>query len=329
MPRRPLDSVRSFLPPAGAALVASSLLLSACTVQLWGPGVSPGGTTGNGGNGSTAKVGLADKSFQLNGATESAAVDVWAGSYPVAIFKTPASDPGRIGAGTLEVKRDGRMVSMALSDASGQLIRKSAVSLDFTSWSVGLVQVQDFVGQLIVDETATPHRRMLGRFGNVGASETGGLVSGQAGFTEPDIYHFRNHVEYVGAAVPEVFAHLAGTWKGPQEANTHGKPDVTVTIAADGTVSISGKTNLSGKEATLTAKWDGQDDYIAPLTASATGNVEIVLNSTMGGGSQGEGGITLTVPPLAGLKDSPAISRVVSTLSGMEGALSVSNPPKQ
>ncbi|MFP5500983.1 MAG: hypothetical protein ACLGIN_00750, partial [Candidatus Sericytochromatia bacterium] len=74
MPRRSLESVRSFLPPAGAALVASSLLLSACTIQLWGPGVSPGGSSSSGGNGGTAKVGLAEKSFQLNGATESAAV---------------------------------------------------------------------------------------------------------------------------------------------------------------------------------------------------------------------------------------------------------------
>ena len=153
-----------------AVLLGATLLLGGCSVTLWGPGPTgnntnsdPNGSTGPGG---TAKVGLADKSFKLNGKTDKAeVVDVWAGTYPVAIFKTPASDTGRMGAGSLEVKRDGRVVSLALSDASGKLIRKSAVSLDSDSWNIGFVQVQDFVSQLIVDETAVAHRRMLGQFG--------------------------------------------------------------------------------------------------------------------------------------------------------------------
>ncbi|MNX89329.1 hypothetical protein D3C86_1213370 [compost metagenome] len=218
---------------------------------------------------------------------------------------------------------------MALSDASGQLIRKSAVSLDFESWSVGLVQVQDFVSQLIVDETAVPHRRMLGQFGTGNIMGPDGQIGGQAGFTEPDIYHFRNNIEYVGAAVPEVFAHMAGTWKGPQEANTNGKPDVTVTIGADGTVSISGKAALSGAAATVNAKWDGQDDFIAPDTTLATGDFVIMLNSTNGGGSQTEGGIKLIVPAVSGLKDAPVLKYAYANLSGMNGALTVRGPLKQ
>ncbi|MNK30132.1 hypothetical protein D3C87_485440 [compost metagenome] len=313
-----------------AALFGATLLLGGCSVTLWGPGPTGtganSGTNNSSGTGGTAKVGLADKSFKLNGATESAAVDVWAGTYPVAIFKTPASDTGRMGAGTLEVKRDGRVVSMALSDASGKLIRKSATSLDFESWSVGLVQVQESVSQLIVDETAATHRRMLGQFGTGTFHGAEGQVGGQAGFTEPDIYHFRNNVEYVGAAVPEVFAQLAGTWKGPQEANTHGKPDVTVTIAADGTVTISGKAALSGAESTVTAKWDGQDDYIAPDKTLAAGDFVIMLNSTHGGGSQAEGGIKLIVPALSG---SPILKYANANLSGMNGALTVNVPAKQ
>jgi hypothetical protein len=313
-----------------AALVGATLILGGCSVTLWGPGPTGAGansgTNNSSGTGGTAKVGLADKSFKLNGATGSAAVDVWAGTYPVAIFKTPASDTGRMGAGKLEVKRDGRVVSMALSDASGKLIRKSAVSLDSESWSVGMVQVQEFVSQLIVDETAAEHRRMLRQFGTGNILAVDGQVSGQAGYLEPDIYHFRNHVEYVGAAVPEIFAKLAGTWKGPQEANTHGKPDVTVTIAADGTVTISGKGALSGAEATITAKWDGQDDYIAPDKTLAAGDFVIMLNSTIGGGSQGEGGIKLIVPALSG---APVLKYAYSNLSGMNGALTVNGPVKQ
>lgn len=313
------------------SVLAFALLASGCSVTLWGPGPTGSGPTTGGNNqstgpGGTAKVGLADKSFKLNGATGSAAVDVWAGSYPVAIFKTPSTDTGRIGAGTVEVKRDGRIVSIALSDASGKLIRKSAVSLDFESWSIGNVQVQDSVSQLIVDETAVAHRRMLTQFGTGQLHGGDGNVRGQAGFNEPDIYHFRNHVEYVGAAVPEVFKHLAGTWKGPQVAITNGKPDVTVTIAADGTVTISGKAALSGKEATITAKWDGQDDFIAPDATQGAGNFAIVLNHLNGGGSQAEGGIKLIVSALSG---TPSVKNAYANLSGMDGALEVNGPAKQ
>lgn len=314
------------------SLLASALLLSACEVTLWGPGPAGNQTGGNNlsnGTGGTAKVGLADKSFKLDGKTDGAeVVDVWAGSYPVAIFKTPESDTGRVGAGKLEVKRDGRIVSMALLDASGQLVRKSAVSLDSDDWKVGVAQVQHSVSQFIVDETAAPHRRMLGQFGTGTIQGPDGQVAGQAGFTEPDIYHFRNNVEYVGAAVPEVFGHLAGTWKGPQEANTHGKPDVTVTITADGTVTVSGKGNLSGEDATITTTWDGQDDYIVPHPTSS-GDFLIVLDSLKGGGSQPQGGVKLTVPALSTLKDTPAIKQSHSALSGMQGNLTVNDPVKQ
>jgi hypothetical protein len=312
------------------SLLASTLLLSACEVTLWGPGPAGNQTGGNNlstGPGGTAKVGLADKSFKLDGKTDGAeVVDVWAGSYPVAIFKTPASDTGRLGAGKLEVKREGRVISMALSDASGALIRKSAMSLDADAKKDGMVQVQHFVSQLIVDEYAVEHRRMLAQFGNGVSGRPDGQVTGQAGFSEPGIYHFRNHVEYVGAAVPEVFGKLAGTWKGPQEANTNGKPDVTVTIGADGTITISGKAALSGKDATVTAKWDGQDDFIAPDPTLGAGDFVIMLNSTQGGGSQAEGGIKLIVPAVSG---DTSLKYAHSTLSGMEGGLTVNGPTKQ
>lgn len=317
--------------PTIAAAVSTALLGSACSVTLWGPGPTGTGNNPNTntGPGGTAKVGLADKSFKLNGATGSAAVDVWAGSYPVAIFKTPEGQSGHLGPATFEVKRDGRIVSLALKDASGALLRKSAVSLDFESWSIGNVQVQESVSQLIVDETKEAHRRMLGQFGTGTFHGVEGQVGGQAGFTEPDIFHFRNHVEYVGSAVPEVFGHLAGTYKGPQEANTNGKPDVTVTIAADGTVTLSGKGAVSGADATITAKWDGQDDFIAPDKTLAAGDFVIMLNSTHGGGSQAEGGIKLIVPALSGLKDSPVLKYAHTNLSGMNGGITVNGPVKQ
>ena len=320
-----------------ASLLAASLLVSACTVTLWGPGpIDPnnpgGGNNGGGSNtgaGTTAKVALADKSFALDGKTEpEAVVDVWAGTYPVAIYATPEDQTGRIGKGTFEVKRDGRMISMSLSDAAGALIRKSAVSLDSTFQTGGYVQVQGFVSQLIVDENAVAHKRMLGQFGTGTFQGPPGQVGGQAGLHGGDIYFFRNNVEYVGKAVPEVFKHLAGTWKGPQEALTHGRPDVTVTISADGKVTVSGKGNLSGTDATVTAQWDGQDDYIAPHPTEA-GTYVIQLESQKGGGSQSEGGVLLTVPDLATLKDHPAIKQSHSTLSGMQGNLTVNDPVKQ
>ncbi|MBO9539564.1 hypothetical protein J7643_03125 [bacterium] len=104
---------------------------------------------------------------------------------------------------------------------------------------------------------------------------------------------------------------------------------MTVTIGAGGTVTISGKAALSGADATVTAKWDGQDDYIAPDTTLATGDFVIVLNSTNGGGSQAEGGIKLIVPALSGLKEAPVLKYANSNLSGMNGALTVKGPAKQ
>lgn len=316
----------------GASALATVLFVSACEFRLWGadPLGDPSKTNNpTGGAGTIAKMGLADKSFALDGKTEpEAVVDVWAGTYPVAIYATPADQTGRIGKGTFEVKRDGRMVSMSLSDANGQLIRKSAVSLDATFQTGGYVQVQGFVSQLIVDENAAAHRRMLGQFGTGTFQGPSGQVGGQAGYTGGDVYFFRNNVEYVGKAVPEVFKHLAGTWKGPQQALTNGRPDVTVTIAADGKVTVAGKGALSGTEATITAQWDGLDDYIAPHATEA-GAYVIQLNSQMGGGSQAEGGIKLTVPDLATLKDNPAVKQADAPLSGMHGSVTVNDPAKQ
>ncbi|GEM_PF-3186238 len=310
-----------------SGLLASSLLLSACTVTFWGPG--PGTSTGgNGGPGGTAKLGLAEKSFKTEGISESAAVvDVWAGSYPVAIFMTPASDSARLGAGTLDLKRDGTLITATLSDAGGAEIAKKAFALDGDS-KKGWVQVQQYVCQLIVDDYYAPGKRMLMRFEN-GTIGTDGQVSGEAGLYATDIYAFRNNVEYVGKAVPKAFAHLAGTWKGPQEANTHGKPDVTVTIAADGTVTVSGKGNLDGEDATITAKWDGQDDYIIPKFKSTTGEIEIVIDRQKGGGSQAQGGVKLTVPALSTLEGAPMIKQSHSVLEGMRGSLTVNDPVKQ
>ncbi|MBO9539563.1 hypothetical protein J7643_03120 [bacterium] len=176
------------MPPAqhiAAALLGTTLLLSGCTAIPTDPGSTgtntnsgPGGGTGPMG---TVKIGLAGKSFKLNGKTDNAEiVDVWAGTYPVAIFKTPEADTGRIGPGTLEVKRDGRVASMALSDASGKLIRKSAVSLDFESWSVGMVQVQGFVSQLIVDETAAAQRRIAACLGSSAPATSWGRTARSA-----------------------------------------------------------------------------------------------------------------------------------------------------
>jgi hypothetical protein len=308
--------------PVVAAL-ATTLLVSACEVTLWGPGVAPG-STGNtpGGSGGVAKVGLSDRSFSLEGKTgKTEQADVYVGTHAVAIYKTPEDVTSRIGKGTLEVTRDGTSLTVTLKDAGGGKIATSTNDLE--NGKDGWASINTAVGMLQVFQYYTQDRVINTWF------RPGGGIEGSSGGSATNTYLFRNNVEHVGAPVPEAFGHLAGTWKGAQEANTHGKPDVTVTIASDGTVTISGKTDLSGKDATITTRWDGQDDYIIPLTTSATGDYAIMLDSTRGGGSQAEGGIKLTVPALSGLKDSPALKQVHSTLSGMEGDLTVNWPAKQ
>ncbi len=68
------------------------------------------------------------------------------------------------------------------------------------------------------------------------------------------------------APVPQAFAHLAGTYKGPFYSPTGAVPtnEVTVTIKADGEVTIRGTNAYNAQIGTLTLKWDGIDDFIAP-----------------------------------------------------------------
>jgi|GEM_PF-4957267 len=150
-----------------------------------------------------------------------------------------------------------------------------------------------------------------------------GMISGRAGLeagwvenAAERIYYFRNNVTYVGTRVPEVFAHLAGTYTGtsydPKLSGASG--EVTVTVTAAGEVTMAGTDPLTRQAHTGTFTWDGNDDLIAPNLRSNGDTVEnvpgefrLTINENHGYGSLPKGGMWLTLPVLETLAATPAV----------------------
>jgi hypothetical protein len=300
-------------------------------------------TTGSSGtpNVQPAKAGLSTKDFDSSKLkTKKEKFDLYVGAHPVVIYATKAPNVAKLGGGTLELARDGSMASMALKTATGDTTASLKANIDVPD--NGIVNLQIF-GMVSVAQDDHPARGMDARFhaGEIGPK---GLIEGMLGLEGPTgtgdlLYFFRNNIEYVAAKTPDALAKLAGTYKGPRVSMMGGQPDVTVIITADGEVKVQGKSSLTQVDTTITVKWDGNDDFIAPIYEQklvgskmewvATGNYEIALDSLNSGGSRPGGGVRIVVPALDTLAAKPVLLSVKSNLGGAEGALEVNDPKKQ
>lgn len=317
-----LDFVNHIVPhrlfvPAAAVFVA--VALAACNGDTSGPG---GGGDNNGAAASGA-VGLAARSFVTPNNTDSALAR-WSGTHPVAIYATPVGKASNLGEGTLTLSRDGNWVIAELKGPSGTTIgriRQDRVNGSFTV--NGAVQVYPSVGTFISSQYDAAFRNITIYFGNgtVGRDSTlwGTLGAGDS------IYRFRNNVAYFGATPPPVFATVAGTWSGPQQALTCGRPNDTAVVTAAGAVTVRGKGNLSCADAVIENTWDGQDDYVESVVSGTSTAYRIIIDRERGGGSAPQGGVRLTVSALA----APAVITQVSTnLSGAAGEITFNDPAR-
>ncbi len=237
------------------------------------------------------------------------------GTYDVAIFRVPVGQENLIGPAKLTISETGGVKAMELATPGGTVISHIDTNYPHLPPATSF-QFQAGIGQIVGINGSATDNYLVVQFG------AAGLLTGTAGgFSQ---IGFRNSLNAYNTPLPAAFAALAGTWIGPAQALTCGQPNVTVTITAAGKVTVNGEPNLSCATGTIVeATWDGNDDYIIPLS---TGGYRIALDSLKGGGSASGGGIFITIPDPT---NPTSITKVLTTLTGMGGAIEVNSPVKQ
>lgn len=277
------------------------------------------GTGGSPSSGGVPPLGLAPDGYDTAGLSEEETLVFLAGEHEVVIFFTPEGEEAKLGRGTIEVilEQNNDVVRLALKDADGNVL-VTAENSRSDPQDYGRVSLYAN-NKIIVHQRNVDEQK---QFIDVNFYPDG-FINGYVG-NLAQYYRFRNNLVHYGLTVPPHLVTQAGTWSAPQLANTCDKPDVTVEITAQGSVTMSGQGNLDCTDIEVENAWDGQDDYIEPGFESGT--VDVVLDSYKGGGSQEPGGIWITVNEDPGVE---GVYLVETTLSGFSGALAVANPEKK
>ena len=230
------------------------------------------------------------------------------GTHTVAIYRVPAGKEAQIGPGKLTISGSSTQWSAKLETANGELISDvSSVGAIYQ----GMMGLQGPV-KMTLNAGSTP-----AKFIDFTILGTSGDITGSAGgFGE---YGFRNNVVAYGPAVPAVLSLYAGAWKGPQQALNCGRPTVTLTVNANGTVT-NAKGAGSCQAAQVSATWDGNDDFVG---VASEGGYEIQLDSSKIGGSQPQGGIRILV---ADVDNRGPVASVSSGLAGSAGNIIANYP---
>jgi hypothetical protein len=264
------------------------------------PSVTSTGTTTTG---SFAPLSLANFASYSTANTPSFVAGV-VGTHDVAIYRAPDTHPEWIGPGRLTVGFSNGVTSVQLATAAGEVI---------SSWS---------------QDTILSHIITTGRlFGNGGGSSpvmtylvtdftSAGEITGSAGGLGQ--VAFRNNILAYGPTPPTALAALAGTYTGPQQANTCGSPGVTLTFTANA-IQMDGSLSLACSTATYSATWDGNDDYIAP---GSNGETVIRIDEAKGGGSQPAGGFWIRTN---GLTSSSMVVNAIVFGPGFDGSVQSDN----
>jgi hypothetical protein len=295
-----------------------------------GGGSDDGGTSGNipgadggaeqdaGGTGgdTVGPIGLAEEDFDTAGMNDDDALASLVGTYDVVIYMTEAGQDSDIGAGTIDVAYDGDIVTLTLQTGGDTVVTVQNSRMNPVNY--GQAAFTQVLGKILVDDRDSEFSRI-----DVTLAPGGSIYGYVGGVGE--FYKFRNNVVHYGPTLPQHLLAQVGTWTGPQLAGTCDRPPVTLEVAADGSVVLSGTANLDCMEAEVTNQWDGQDDYVVPRPYTVD-QVEIVIDGASGGGSAPGGGITLDVPA------DPTVAGIFNartTLSGFQGNIEFENPEKQ
>jgi hypothetical protein len=253
-----------------------------------------GGDSGGTPMASLGKASFPDYSTEDNDAFLAGVV----GTHEVAIYRVPAGMESLIGTGELTIEPDGDGFAMQL------VAESSAVVSDVKSAGAINALLTPIVGQVFIYEEST-----IEGYLNVSVTAEGLITGASGGGAE---LAFRNDIVAYGRAVPPVFADIAGMYEGLSQALTCGQPPVIATVEASGSVTLEGQYNLSCTDASASATWDGNDDYVIPLAMG----FELALDKLKGGGSQPPGGISLT---LSSIDSDAVITQASAAGPGAEG----------
>ncbi len=251
-----------------------------------------------------------EKSFSgaasLDFNNSNAVADFYAGEHPVAIYATPAGKGSDIGKGKLVLSRNGTTFTMKLLNASGSVLAENNVDINANGGSnyKQFIRVSGSPSNTTITTWAnTPDSKRQQIL--ILADDNGELYDGYTSIQFSNQYRFRNNVEHFGMTPPAALASLAGTWEGPHLQPLCSPNPVTVTIAADGSVTFKGKSSLNCEPQNATVKWDGQDDFVRPNTKEfnqvETGSrIAIDYGRTVGDtyNNNNRGGALLVVPQL-------------------------------
>ncbi|WP_211243364.1 hypothetical protein [Chitiniphilus eburneus] len=285
------------------------------------PTPTPGVPTPTPAPGTATAIGLA-KSFATTGLSDADQIlDVYVGTYPVAIYDTPDGMTGQIGMAELTVAREGSdTLRITLRDGNGQTLATIAQQRPTLTLGVGgLIQLFVNLGQLVViNNTAAPFSQASLTFGADGQI-TGVLTMAGSG----QVLRLRNNIAYYGTAVPNTLKSLIGTWRGNSLSGCLlQSPIVNLTVGAGGDTTLAGGGGLLCLPTSVSAVWDGRDDYIVPTTG---GSYEIVFDASRTGGLQAAGSIRIGIPSLM----PAAVLQASSNLALLGGQIAVNNPAKQ
>jgi hypothetical protein len=238
-----------------------------------GPGASDDAGGGNPGTGGpVAAIPLSDADFDTSMLDDEEALQKLVGEYDVAIYFAPEDKLSDIGRGTIDVAYDGDIVHLTLKAADGRTVAEVQNSRQMPV-NYGQAAFTQVLGKILVDDRdSDPQSQRI----DVTLAPDGSIYGYVGGAGE--FYQFRNNVIHFGPTPPPHLLAQEGTWVGPQLALTCERPPITVDIAADASVTISGTANLDCEPGEVQNQWDGQDDYVGPRPGSP-GVVDIVIDS--------------------------------------------------
>ena len=269
-------------------------------------------------SGTSGSVGLAPKSFLVGGLTDvNAILDKWSGTYPVGIWITPTGQTSSLGFGTLQLSRTNNSVTATLKNSAGS----SLVTLTHAN-SFSLADLH--TGGMVFEDSGPPYQGGFKiQFGDGSADHPDSSISGGAWIVEGDgnEFYFQNNVTYLGPVVPPVFANLAGTWVGTQQAPACGQVKDTIVITAGGHVTVKGRRSGDCSAGVIDNQWDGQDDRIVPVT----GGYEIRIDWHKNEFNDVQGLVQITIPSMT----ATSISQVDCPLASQATPLTFKNPVKQ
>lgn len=260
-----------------------------------------------------AAVGLVNAGFPAPG-TSAEIVQNVSGTWDVAIYRAPSNQTDLIGLAKLVISETNGVREIKLTKPDGTVISRAGTDYTYLPAATSFQVYANGAGYIVGLNGSEVSNYLTAAFA------TNGEITGTAGgFSQ---IGFRNNISAYGSSVPATFTDLAGTWTGPAGDLTCQPNPLSVAIGATGSVDYQGKWSLSCGLETVSASWDGNDDYVIPTSSG----YELAINSLCKGGSGCGGGIIIRVPTLT----SPSSITEISTYaSGMTGDMNLYNPTRQ